>query len=75
MINLEIKKLLIEYLNHLPIESQKKVRNFAHALVISQSKGTSGKDLLKFSGIMDQNDIDEMKEAIGDCEKVDQSGW
>ncbi len=69
MISPEIKKQIIEDLDNLPLESQKKVRDFTHALRVSQPEGTPGKNLLKFSGIMDDETADEMRQAIKDCEK------
>lgn len=76
MISLEIKKKLIEDLSNLPFDSQKKVQEFAHALLITQSRGKSGKEMIKFSGIMSNDDAGELKRIIeSGCEKVDLNEW
>ncbi len=76
MISLEIKKKLIEDLNNLPFDSQKKVQEFAHALLITQSIGKSGRDMARFSGVLSNDDASELKKIIeGGCEKVDFNEW
>ena len=76
MISLEIKKKLIEDLNNLPFDSQKKVQEFAHALLITQSRGKSGKEMIKFSGILKHDEAGELKKIIENgCEKVDVNEW
>jgi hypothetical protein len=49
MISLKIKKKLIDDLSKLLFDSQKRVQEFAHALLITQSKGKSGKEMKKYS--------------------------
>ena len=72
----EIKKQIIDDLDKLPIEMQKRVKDFVQALVISKPKGTPGKDLLKFAGILNDEDAKEIREAIEEgCGKVDKNGW
>lgn len=76
MISLEIKKKLIEDLNNLPFDSQKKVQEFAHALLLTQSRGKSGKEMMKFSGTFSNDDAGELKRIIeSGCEKVDLNEW
>jgi hypothetical protein len=76
MISPEIKKKLIEDLNELPYELQKKVQNFAHALLITQTQGSEGKEIVKFSGIFSKDDSKKMMAAIEEgCGQVDQSEW
>jgi hypothetical protein len=76
MINLEIKKKLIEDLKNLPFDSQKKVQEFAHALLITQSRGKSGKDMARFSGILNHEEAGELKKRIKNgCEQVDINEW
>lgn len=67
---------IIKKLNRLPPELQKKVLAFAQQLDASQPKGTPGKQLLRFAGIMEPDDIKAMKTAIEQgCEQVDPDGW
>jgi hypothetical protein len=76
MINAEIKKKLIDDLNSLPFDSQKKVQEFAHALLVTRTMGKSGKDMVKFSGLLGKEDADELKQIIdAGCEKVDINEW
>ena len=76
MVNTEIKKKLIEDLNNLSFDSQKKVQEFAHALLITQHRGKSGKEMIKFSGILTNDESVELKQIIeSGCEKVDLNEW
>ncbi len=76
MVNPEIKKKIIEDLNNLPFDSQKKVQEFAHALLITQSRGKSGKEMMKLSGTLSNDDAGELKRIIeSGCEKVDVNEW
>lgn len=68
--SLSIKEEIIEQLDKLPIGMQKRVLDFAQALVISMPKGKSGKDLMKFVGTISPEDAKEMEEAIKEgCEQ------
>ena len=65
-----------EQLDQLPSEQQLKVLEFARSLVTAPNRGVPGKDLLRFAGIIDAEDLTSMKQAIEEgCEKVDQDGW
>ena len=76
MINSEIEKEIIKDLSNLPVELQEKVKEFTHSLLIAKSKGTPGKDLLKFSGIIDDNNAEELRKIINeDCSKIDHNEW
>lgn len=76
MLNLEIKKKLLEDLKRLTFDSQKKVQEFAHALLITQNKGKAGKELASFAGILTPEDSRELKRIIdAECERVDINGW
>ncbi|MCE8429104.1 MAG: hypothetical protein J5U19_12035 [Candidatus Methanoperedens sp.] len=71
-----IKHDIIRQLDHLPLDFQRQVLDFAQALVKSYPKGVPGKDLLRFSGIMEPEDIQDMDKAIEEsCERVDLNEW
>jgi len=71
-----IKREIIEQLDQLPIELQRRVLDFAHALVISAPRGTPGKNLLRFAGMIDEEDLNVMEKAIEEgCERIDESEW
>lgn len=71
-----IKQDIAKQLDHLPPELQRQVLDFAQALAKSFPKGVPGKQLLRFSGIMEAEDIQAMSQAIeASCERVDVNEW
>jgi ribosomal 30S subunit maturation factor RimM len=71
-----ITEELIKQLDLLPLELQKKVLDFAKALTINAHKGTSGREILSFAGVMDRESVKEITEAVRlDCEQVDTNEW
>lgn len=71
-----IKQEIIEQIDKMPIELQKQVLDFAHALVLSEPKGVPGRELLKFVGIMTPEEAEEMAKAIEEgCEQIDYTKW
>ena len=71
-----IKQEIIEQLDKLPIELQKRVLDFTHALVISEPKGVPGSELLKFVGIITPEEADAMEKAIEEgCEQIYEDEW
>lgn len=71
-----IKQDIARQIDQLPLELQRQVLDFAHALGRSFTKGVQGKRLLSFSGIMETEDIKAMSEAIeSGCERVDMNEW
>lgn len=71
-----IKDEIVKQLDQLPFDLQKRVLDFAQALVISLPKGVSGKQLLRFSGTLTSEDAEAMSIAIEtECEKVDLNEW
>ncbi len=72
----DIKKQLIEDLDHLPFDLQKKVSDFARALVLSREKGTPGSELIRFSGTIGNADARKIREAVsGECGRIDRNEW
>jgi hypothetical protein len=70
MINPAIKQKMEEQLNSLPVNLQIKVLEYAKSLSIGLPDGVSGKDMLKFVGLIDKDDLKIMSSAIEeDCEK------
>jgi len=67
---------LLEELEKLPYELQRRVLDFAQALALSRPKGVPGRELLRFSGAISLGDLREMSQAIDEgCERVDPSEW
>ena len=76
MVSAVIKDELLSRIDQLPVELQRRVIAFADALVLSNPKGTPGRDLLRFAGTLDEDSAREMQEAIEDaCEQVDVNEW
>lgn len=76
MVDVRVKERVLEALAELPPELQRRVADFARALVESQPKGTPGPELLKIAGILDAASAAEMTAAIEQgCEQVDPREW
>jgi len=76
MLNVMIKKQIINQMGLLDYEHQRRVLEFARALVVTCPKGVPGKKLLSFAGIIPAADLKVMEQAIQDsCEKVDLNEW
>ena len=72
----KITEDIINNLEKLPYELQKKVKAFIDALLISMPKGVSGKNLIEFAGKLSDEDAEEMMSVINEgCEKIDESNW
>ncbi|TAL39769.1 MAG: hypothetical protein EPN93_00560 [Spirochaetes bacterium] len=66
-----LKKIIIEDVNKLSLGQQKKLHEYARAMLVSRPMGSSGSELLRFSGSFDKKSIKEMKEALHECERLD----
>lgn len=67
---------VVEQLNALPYELQWRVLEFTHALAISVPHGVSGRQLLRFAGVIPLDDLQLMRQAIEQgCEQVDVNEW
>ncbi len=76
MIRSSLKKEILEKLDLLPIEEQRRVFNFTRALTERKTVGIPGRDLLRFAGTIEKTELESMKRAIEDgCERVDLNEW
>ena len=76
MINITVEKRLRKQLEHLPAEKQHQVLEFARSLVKAKRHGVPGKDLLRFAGSIEAEDLIAIKKAIHEgCEKVNLNEW
>jgi len=76
MATVDIKRRIDEQLDQLPPEMQRRVLDFVQALVVSRPKGVPGSSLMRFAGILSDEDAASMMQAIeADCERVDANGW
>ena len=71
-----IKEQILNDLDQLSPEMQRRAADFVHRLVSPLPKGASGRDLLRFAGTLDDQSAREMTEAIEQgCERVDVNAW
>ena len=71
MIDTTVQKQLREQLEHLPAEQQHQVLEFARSLVNAKGIGVPGKDLLRFAGAIEAEDLITIVQEIYDgCEQV-----
>jgi len=73
-----IKQQILDDLDRMPPELQRRAQELVHGLAVSTSrpKGTPGKDLLRFAGILDEEGAREMERVIEEgCERVDLDAW
>ena len=76
MLNVTVKKEIINQMGQLDYEHQKRVLDFARALAVTSLKGVPGKQLLSFAGTIPADDLKAMEQAIeNNCEKVDLNEW
>ena len=74
MANQSIQKEILEQLDKLHIEQQRQVLDFARAM--AGPVGKPGKELLRFAGDIDIEDLRLMSQAIEqDCEQVNIDEW
>ena len=66
MIDTTVQKQLREQLEHLPAEQQHQVLEFARSLSKAKGRGVPGKDLLKFAGTIEAEDLLVIEKAIRD---------
>ena len=71
-----LKKQILEQLDILPYEQQRRILDFARALAASVPAGVAGRELLRLAGTIDANDLQLMAQAIEDgCERIDLDEW
>lgn len=76
MMNPTLETEIREQLSLLPLEQQRQVLEFARALATARVRGVPGQALLRFSGLVDTEDLATMKQAIEEgCEQVQANEW
>ena len=76
MINKTVEKQLRLQLERLPMEQQQQVLDFACQLVKSKLHGVPGKDLMRFAGTIDSEDLVSIEQTIHEgCERVNLNEW
>ena len=76
MVSPAIEREIREQLDRLPMEQQRKVLDFARALVLATPRGTPGREVVRFAGTIGAEDAARMNEAIEEgCEAIDPNEW
>jgi len=76
MLNVTVKKEIINQMGMLDYEHQRRVLDFVRALAVTKPKGVPGKELLSFAGTFPAGDLKVMEQAIeNNCEKVNLNEW
>ncbi len=76
MVDPGIQKQILEQLDKLPVDQQRRALQLVRALVRPEPTGVSGKEMLRFAGMIDTTDLKEMQEVIEEeCERVDLNEW
>ncbi len=76
MLDQLIEKEIVAQLGKLPLEKQQQVLHFARALAVARPLGVAGKELLRFGGVIEPDDLRAITQAINeDCEKVNLNEW
>jgi hypothetical protein len=71
-----VKDQILQDLDRLSPEQQKRAADLVHGLVTTLPKGASIEDLLKLAGTLDDQSAREMMQAIEEeCERVDLDEW
>lgn len=67
---------LLKEVEQLSPPLQRKVVDFAHSLAQARPRGTPGRQLLKFAGILSPEEAKAMMDAIEEgCERIDANEW
>ena len=76
MLDATIQSDLLKEVEQLPPSLQRKVVVYAHSLSQTRPRGTPGKQLLKFAGILSPEEAKAMMDAIEEgCERIDPNEW
>ena len=71
-----VAEQVLEQLQALPPEHQRRVLDFARALAAPAPAGVPGKQLLRFAGTIPLDDLRRMARAIEEgCEQVNADEW
>lgn len=72
---LNIQNHIIKAIQQLSVVQQKKLLDFINAMLGKSPKSSNKKAILEFAGSFDEQSIQEMNEALEDCEQIDENEW
>ena len=71
-----LKEQILEQVSLLPQEQQRRILDFARALAMSVPVGARGKELLRFAGAIEADELQMIAQAIEDgCERINLNEW
>ena len=71
-----IESAIYEQLEKLSLEQRRQVLEFARSLATPKIQGVPGRSLLRFAGIIDGADLEELKQAVEEgCEQIHPNDW
>jgi len=74
MSNIELQGSIIQLVQQLTAIQQLKLLEIINAMLGPRQEG-SPKGLLKFVGLFEKDDLEEMELALKDCEQIDEDEW
>jgi len=76
MYDAALREELLRHLDHLPPELQRQVLELSRAMARFTSRGIPGKQMLRFSGVLNPEDARAIAKSIENgCERVDSLEW
>ena len=76
MLDAGVQSDLLKEVERLSPPLQRKVISYAHSLAQPRPRGTPGRQLLKYAGILSPEEAKAMMDAIEEgCERIDPSEW
>ena len=76
MLDSLLQEELEKQMEQLPAGMQRRVLDFARSLAKPAPRGTPGRELLRFAGIMTPEEGKEFLQSIEeDCERIDPNDW
>ncbi len=76
MLDAAIQSDLLKEVERLSPPLQRKVIRYAHSLAQPRPRGTPGKQLLKYAGILSAEEAEAMMAAVEEgCEQIEPNEW
>jgi len=72
---LNIQNHIIKAIQQLSTVQQLRLLDFINAMLGKGPKSSNKESILEFAGSFDEQSIQEMNEALKDCEQIDENEW
>ena len=74
MSNIELQESIIRSIQQLTLIQQLRLLDFINSMIKIRREGEP-EGLLKFVGAFEKEDLQEMEQALEDCEQIDEDEW